>query len=382
MAGAPPNSGSPAIFLIIVLLSVVHAATAHYSSGSTSSSVELEQWISDSLDDFHFRAGEIAGGVNVGLDTKLYYAEKRRRVITVRQDGNGDFSTISGAIASVPENNRRRVVIRIGPGIYREKVKIEQTKPFITFSGGNRRHAMPVITYDGTAAMNGTFNSGTVIVESNYFIASNIIFENTAPRPVMGEKGGQAVALRISGDKAAFYGCRFLGFQDTLCDDRGRHFFNGCFIQGTVDFIFGNGKSMYLPCGDAALHYKLGGGREHLHIGTGRSTIADKSGFSFVHCNITGTGSAYLSRAWRKSSRVVFAHTYMGTLVNPRGWDDKGFPDRHRTVFYGEYKCMGPGASTRKRVNYVKILTDEQARPFMSMTFIRAKTWLLPQPNL
>lgn len=60
----------------------------------------------------------------------------------------------------------------------------------------------------------------------------------------------------------------------------------------------------------------------------GRSTIADKSGFSFVHCKITGTGSAYLSRAWRKSSRVVFAYSYMGTVVNPKGWDDKGFPDR------------------------------------------------------
>jgi hypothetical protein len=59
-------------------------------------------------------------------------------------------------------------------------------------------------------------------------------------------QGAQAVALRISGDKAAFHNCRFIGFQDTLCDDRGRHFFKDCFIQGTVDFIFGNGKSLYL----------------------------------------------------------------------------------------------------------------------------------------
>lgn len=56
----------------------------------------------------------------------------------------------------------------------------------------------------------------------------------------------QAVALRISGDKAAFHNCKFIGFQDTLCDDMGRHFFRNCYIEGTVDFIFGNGQSLYL----------------------------------------------------------------------------------------------------------------------------------------
>lgn len=59
-------------------------------------------------------------------------------------------------------------------------------------------------------------------------------------------EGAQAVAMRISGDKASFHKCKFIGFQDTLCDDKGRHFFNNCYIKGTVDFIFGNGKSLYL----------------------------------------------------------------------------------------------------------------------------------------
>lgn len=70
--------------------------------------------------------------------------------------------------------------------------------------------------------------------------------QNSAPMPEVGGTGGQAVAMRISGDKAAFHNCHFIGFQDTLCDDRGRHFFRDCYIQGTVDFIFGNGKSLYL----------------------------------------------------------------------------------------------------------------------------------------
>jgi pectinesterase len=64
--------------------------------------------------------------------------------------------------------------------------------------------------------------------------------------PNVNRTGGQAVSMRISGDKAAFHNCKFIGFQDTLCDDRGRHFFKDCYVRGTVDFIFGNGKSLYL----------------------------------------------------------------------------------------------------------------------------------------
>lgn len=71
------------------------------------------------------------------------------------------------------------------------------------------------------------------------------VLKNTAPMPRDGVQGAQAVAMRISGDMAAFYDCKFYGYQDTLCDDTGRHFFKNCFIRGTVDFIFGNGRSIY-----------------------------------------------------------------------------------------------------------------------------------------
>ena len=57
--------------------------------------------------------------------------------------------------------------------------------------------------------------------------------------------GMQAVALRISGDKAVFYKVRVLGTQDTLLDDVGSHYFYQSFIQGSVDFIFGRATSLY-----------------------------------------------------------------------------------------------------------------------------------------
>lgn len=74
---------------------------------------------------------------------------------------------------------------------------------------------------------------------------TNTCEKNTAPAPNPGESGAQGIALRIGGDQAAFYGCGFYGAQDTLNDDRGRHYFKECFIQGSIDFIFGNARSLY-----------------------------------------------------------------------------------------------------------------------------------------
>jgi pectin methylesterase-like acyl-CoA thioesterase len=54
-----------------------------------------------------------------------------------------------------------------------------------------------------------------------------------------------AVATRVAGDRAAFYGCRFLSFQDTLLDDTERHYYRGCYVEGDTDFIFGNGQALF-----------------------------------------------------------------------------------------------------------------------------------------
>ena len=69
--------------------------------------------------------------------------------------------------------------------------------------------------------------------------------KNLAPIPTPGAEGAQAVAMRISGDQAEFRGCGFFGAQDTLHDDKGRHYFKDCYIQGSIDFIFGNARSLY-----------------------------------------------------------------------------------------------------------------------------------------
>jgi pectinesterase len=131
-------------------------------------------------------------------------------------------------------------------------VSISPLRAFVTVEGaGAERTVVQWGDTAGTVAAGpwarplGTFASATFAVNSQFFVAKNMTFRNTAPVPRAGAAGKQGVALRISADNAAFVGCRFLGGQDTLYDHLGRHYYRDCYIEGSVDFIFGNALSLY-----------------------------------------------------------------------------------------------------------------------------------------
>ncbi|KAK9108956.1 hypothetical protein Sjap_017016 [Stephania japonica] len=288
----------------------------------------------------------------------------------------GDYFTIQKAIDSVPIVNLCRVVIYVYPGLYREKIDIPPTKAYISLVGAGADKT--IIEWSDTAEQMGpsgrplgTFGSATIAINSEYFIAKNITFKNKAPLPPSGALGKQAVALRISADAAAFIGCKFIGAQDTLYDHIGRHYFKECYIEGSVDFIFGDGLSLYDGC--------------HLHAITNsygaltaqkRESMLEETGFSFINCKVTGSGALYLGRAWGTFSRVVFAYTYMDKIITPKGWYNWGDKNREMTVFYGQYKCWGPGADHGGRVWWSRELTQQEAKPFITIGFIDGYEWL------
>ncbi|KAJ0976436.1 hypothetical protein J5N97_018401 [Dioscorea zingiberensis] len=316
------------------------------------------------------------------LDIKLMKAEEAKVRYIVSQDGNGDFKSIREAIDSIPLYNTRRVILDIRPGMYREKIVIPKSKSFITIVGSSSDP--PIITGNDTAATKGsngvplnTFHSAIVAVNANYFVAANIRFENTAPYPLVGEKGGQAVALRISGDKAAFYNCSFYGTQDTLYDHKGLHYFSNCFIQGSLDFIFGNGRSLYQNCYLNSIAKRVASVTAQK-----RNTASMDSGFSFTKCTISGSGLVYLGRAWGDHSRVVFSYTFMDNVVIPQGWNKWHIQRPEESgVYYGEYQCSGPGANWTGRVHWAHQLTDEEAQPFLGTYYVQGDSWLLDPPS-
>ncbi|KAG6416000.1 hypothetical protein SASPL_123421 [Salvia splendens] len=176
------------------------------------------------------------------FETAVGNASSSSKVINVRVYGSGDFKTVTDAINSIPSGNKERVVVSIGPGNYTKKITIGKDKPFITLLGDLDN--MPVLVFNGTAKTYGTIDSATLIADAANFYGVNL--KNSAPRPDEKREGAQVVAVRVGGDALAFYNCKFYGFQDTVCDYRGRRFFKDCYIEGTIDFIFGRGKSIYL----------------------------------------------------------------------------------------------------------------------------------------
>jgi pectinesterase len=56
------------------------------------------------------------------------------------------------------------------------------------------------------------------------------------------------VAIRVTADRCAFYNCRFLGWQDTLYLHHGKQYLKDCYIEGSVDFIFGNSTALLEHC--------------------------------------------------------------------------------------------------------------------------------------
>ena len=173
-------------------------------------------------------------------------------------------------------------------------------------------------------------------------LQNRLLHQNTHGR------GSQAPALRVSGDRVAFYGCRILSYQDTLLDNSGRHYYKDCYIEGGTDFICGDGLALFeasILAGNHSLRGKFilfcilkncevrstsnNGGAVTAQR---RSSTVEGTGYSFVKCRITGRGPAILGRPWGNFSTVVFAQTYMSKGIVPRGWDDWGKPDTHRWV--------------------------------------------------
>ncbi|CAH9098002.1 unnamed protein product, partial [Cuscuta europaea] len=148
-------------------------------------------------------------------------------------NGPGNIPTIAEAIAMAVHSKvqRRRFVIKIKAGVYNENIIIDDHLPRLTLLGDGKGRT--IITGQRSVGASGgsTFDTATVGVDAVGFIARGITFRNTA-----GPDNGQAVALRVSGDRAVFYNCSIEGYQDTLYVFEGRQFYKNCDIYGTVDF--------------------------------------------------------------------------------------------------------------------------------------------------
>lgn len=275
--------------------------------------------------------------------------------VTVAADGSGQFKTVGEALAAGSDE------IRIKAGAYKELLKI--TRNGVHLRGAGARPQDVVLTYDLSAGRaGGTTNSASNTVTGDDFYAENLTFENSFSRGrPLTQEGSQAVALKVTGDRAVFRRVRFLGYQDTLyanskrCEsDKGpcqpaRQYFIDCYIEGNVDFIFGDALAYFENCEIHALAHPL------VYLTAQSKHYAEeRSGYVFDHCRITADPEAkrvYLGRPWRAYGTVVFLNTSMPAEIAPEGWHEwehDGKPSLP-TAFYAEYRSTGPGANAERR---------------------------------
>src|ERR1051325_3863935 len=220
--------------------------------------------------------------------------------LTVAADGSAKYRTVQEAVMAVPAGSADNpVIIRIKPGTYKELIYVQREKRFFRLVGEDA--AKTVLTYDLNANLIGrdgkpigTFRTPSTQIDADDFTAENLTFENSAGAV------GQALALRVDGDRVRFRNCRFLGWQDTILLNRGRHYFENCYIEGHVDFIFGAATAFFERC--------------HIHcLKDGYITAASTPdnqpyGFVFSHCKITGASrevKTYLGLPWRAGDKAV-----------------------------------------------------------------------------
>lgn len=290
--------------------------------------------------------------------------------MVVAADGSGDYKTLQEAFMGVPDFRKNPTTIFLKPGTYKEKLVLAESKTNVHLIADNADET--IVTYDDYASKTnqfgeelGTTGSSSFFIFGDGFQAKNITFENSSG-PV-----GQAVAVRIDGDKVVFENCRFLGFQDTLYPHGrdSRQYYKNCYIEGTTDFIFGWSTAVFEDC---EIYSKDGG-----HYITAASTEKDADfGFVFINCTLTGDApkeTVYLGRPWRDYAQTVFINTEMGDHIKKEGWHNWSKPEAENTAFYAEYNSTGKGANTEERVSWSKQLSKEEAEKYTAENVLKGE---------
>ncbi len=292
---------------------------------------------------------------------QLVVSAQEQRVMRVATDGSGDYRTVQAAMDEVPAGNSDPVLIRVMNGVYREVVTVDARKPFITLQGENKDSTIIVYNnHAGTLLPNGdtlnTWTCASFFVYANDFTARNISFVNDA-----GFTAGQAVALRVEGNRAAFYDCRMVGNQDVLflSGNGVKHYFRNCYIEGTTDFIFGGATAVFERC---HMH-----SRKNSHVTAASTNSIIPYGFVFFDCRLTADPhikKVSLGRPWSPTASVTYIRCEMGNHIIPEGWNNWRNPANEATARYAEYESSGAGAHPDKRANWTKQLTQEDLEHF------------------
>ncbi|CAM8912422.1 unnamed protein product [Rhodiola kirilowii] len=298
-----------------------------------------------------------------------------------------DYRKVQDAVDAAPnESNFKKFVIWIKEGVYEEIVRVGLEKKNVVFFGDGV--GKTVITGSLNAGLPGvsTYNSATVGVIGDGFMARGVTFQNTA-----GPDVHQAVAFRSDSDLSVIENCEFLGNQDTLYAHSLRQFYKACHIEGNVDFIFGNSASIFQDCTILVRPRQVNPakGENNAITAHGRTDPAQTTGFVFHNCMVNGTEEYmrlyrgkpkahknFLGRPWKEYSRTVFIHCNLEALITPQGWLPWKGDFALKTLYYGEFENSGAGSDSSQRVSWSNQIPADHVYTYSVDNFIQGNEWI------
>ncbi|MEF2965446.1 pectinesterase family protein [Paenibacillus sp. M1] len=294
-----------------------------------------------------------------------------------------DFQTIQEAVNFLEQGSSgEQATLCILSGIYEEQVRIYRSDLRIVGVGSVE------ITMNRCAKERdehgeeiGTFATPTLFLGGIRLVVENLTISNTAGP---GERVGQAVAVTAYCDQAIFRSCSFKGYQDTLFTgplppkprerpefggiplkeehESYRQLYQNCYIEGTVDFIFGGATAYFEQCEIRSLQQPAG---KKGYITAASTPQGQAHGYVFNRCFLTaepGVSEVFLGRPWREFAKTVFVDCRMEDHIHPLGWDNWSDPANEKTVCYREYVPSGEMAAALrpKRVPWAGCLAAEE----------------------
>ncbi|THY03267.1 pectin lyase-like protein [Aureobasidium pullulans] len=252
------------------------------------------------------------------------------------------YNTIASAIKALG-SSKNDACLYIKSGTYKEQLTIDYAGA-LTFYGetadtSSYKSNKVLITHGISSPAAGSLDaSSTMNIRAANFKMYNINVENSFG------KGAQAVAVTANANKLSFYGCSFLGYQDTLYVKTGTQYYSNCLMKGAVDYIFGDASAWFDSCtimsnGPGAI------------TASSRTTSDDTAWYVFNNVNVISDGTdlvgkVFLGRPWRVNARVMFQKSQLSNVVNAAGWTEMA---DGATPRYYEYKNSGDGSNTSKR---------------------------------
>ena len=275
-----------------------------------------------------------------------------RTNLVVAADGTGDFCTPQGAVDYVPDDNHSPVEIFVRKGVYEGMIYVMPDKAHIHFTGEDRKNTV-IAGLNNDRLNAGRIGRPLVSVDANDFTLENMTLHNMTPYG-----GSQAEALRVKSDRCILRNDDFYSFQDTLLLS-GRVYLTNCYVEGDVDFIWGQGTVFFDQCEIKAVH-------NGYYLQT--RNPAESAGYVFFQCKLTATPNVtkcLLARidADRFSySAAAFINCQMGAQVPPVGWEAKGANVSHLRFWeYQSADSQGKLVDVSRRLPASRQLTKAEA---------------------